>query len=209
MGVAVFVSAGTLDYWEAWVFLGVFGGSGLVTTVYLMRNDPRLLERRLHGGPAAEKETTQRVVMSIASIGFVAILVVSALDHRMHWSAVPGYAAIGGDVLVLLGWIGIIFVFRENPFTSAVIELAAEQRVISTGPYAVVRHPMYGFALIYLLGIPIALGSWWGLCVVVLMVPALVWRLLDEETFLAKSLQGYSEYRSNRLRKKAPASDRF
>jgi protein-S-isoprenylcysteine O-methyltransferase Ste14 len=195
MGALLFLPAGTLDYWQAWAFLAVWGALGLAVTVYLMKNDPKLLERRMHGGPTAEKETSQKIIMWIVSIGFVAILVVSALDHRLHWSSVPPDAAIAGDALVALGWLLIFFVFKENTFTSATIELAADQKVISTGPYAIVRHPMYSGALIYLLGIPIALGSWRGLFVVILMLPALVWRLFDEETFLAKNLPGYSEYR--------------
>ena len=107
----------------------------------------------------------------------------------------PPGAAIAGDVLVVLGFAIVFFVFRENSFTSATIEVAPHQEVISTGPYRVVRHPMYGGALVLLLGMPIALGSWWALSGVVLMMPAILWRLLAEEAFLAKSLPGYSAYR--------------
>jgi protein-S-isoprenylcysteine O-methyltransferase Ste14 len=122
------------------------------------------------------------------------LLVVPGLDHRFSWSDVPPAAAIAGDLLMLLGWIGIFFVFRENSFTSSTIELAADQRVISTGPYAIVRHPMYATALVMLLGIPISLGSWWGVLVVIAILPALIWRLLDEERFLADHLSGYVAY---------------
>ena len=108
----------------------------------------------------------------------------------------PPYVAIAGDALVVLGWLAIFFVFKENTFTSATVELAPDQRVISTGPYALVRHPMYAGALVMLLGIPIALGSWWGLLVIVAMMPALIWRLSDEEKFLAKNLPGYVEYQN-------------
>jgi protein-S-isoprenylcysteine O-methyltransferase Ste14 len=158
MGAVLFVSAWTFNYWQAWVFLSVFGLSSLAVTVYLMKNDPKLLERRMHGGPTAEKELSQKIIMSAASIGFAAILIVPALDHRWHWSAVPPYAVIAGNILIVLGWTIILFVFRENTFTSATIEVAADQRVVSTGPYAVVRHPMYSGSLLYFLGIPIALG---------------------------------------------------
>lgn len=195
MAVAIFVSAWSLDYWQAWVFLGVFEGLALVSIVYLVKSDPQLLERRIRGGPSAEKQPTQKIIMTFASVGFVAILVVSALDHRMHWSSVPLSAVVVGEALIVAGFVAVLFVFRENPFTSAVIESPEGQRVISTGPYALVRHPMYAAASIYLLGIPPALGSWWGLWAVVLFMPALIWRLLDEETFLARSLAGYSEYR--------------
>jgi protein-S-isoprenylcysteine O-methyltransferase Ste14 len=132
--------------------------------------------------------------MSITSLAFVGLLVLPAIDHRLRWSELSPGAAVAGDVLVLLGWLGIFFVFRENSFSSATIELAADQRVISTGPYAWVRHPMYAAALVMLLGIPIALGSWWGVLIVVAMLPVLIWRLLDEERFLVRNLPGYAEY---------------
>lgn len=195
MGALLFLPAWTLDYWQAWVFLATFGASASAITVYLMEKDRALLKRRVHAGPTAEQDTGQRIASSIASIGFVAILVVSALDHRARWSTAPAVAAIAGDVLVALGFAIVFLVFKENPFTSAVIEVAQEQKVISSGPYAVVRHPMYSGALVLLLGMPVALGSWWGLSGLVLMMPALLWRLLAEEAFLATSLSGYSAYR--------------
>jgi protein-S-isoprenylcysteine O-methyltransferase Ste14 len=108
----------------------------------------------------------------------------------------PPYVALAGDVLVVLGFLVVFFVFKENPFTSATIELAPDQQVISTGPYALVRHPMYAGALVMLLGMPLALGSWWGLLVIVAMMPALLWRLFDEEKFLSRNLPGYVEYQT-------------
>jgi protein-S-isoprenylcysteine O-methyltransferase Ste14 len=196
MAALLFIPAGTLDYWQAWTFLAVYFGSSLAITLYLMRNDPKLLERRMSGGPVAEKETTQKIIMTFASLGFIGLIVSSALDHRFAWSHMPPSMALAGDVLVLLGWLAIFFVFKENTFSSATIELAAGQKVISTGPYALVRHPMYAGALVMLFGLPIALGSWWGLLVVVGMMPALVWRLLDEEKFLARNLPGYVDYQN-------------
>jgi protein-S-isoprenylcysteine O-methyltransferase Ste14 len=196
MGALLFLPAWTLNYWQAWAFLALFGVSGLAITVYLMKKDPRLLERRMLGGPMAEKEASQKIIMSLASIGFVALLVVSALDHRLHRSTVPLYVAIAGDFLVTFGRVIIFCVFKVNTFASATIELAADQKVISTGPYAMVRHPMYTGSIIFILGVPIALGSWWGLLVSILIMPALIWRLFDEERFLAKNLAGYSEYQS-------------
>src|SRR5580700_11342703 len=106
----------------------------------------------------------------------------------------PPYVALAGDVLVVLGFLVVFFVFKENPFTSATIELAPDQQVISTGPYALVRHPMYAGALVMLVGIPISPGSWWGLLALAAMLPVLIWRLLDEEHFLTRNLPGYAEY---------------
>jgi protein-S-isoprenylcysteine O-methyltransferase Ste14 len=190
----LFIPAGTLDYWQAWTFLGVYSTASLAITLYLMKNDPKLLERRMRGGPAAEKEPTQKIIMLFASAGFIGLLIIPALDNRFGWSHMPPAVALVGDGLLALGWLAIFFVFKENSFTSATIELAPDQKVISTGPYALVRHPMYAGGLVMLAGIPIALGSWWGLLVLVATMPALVWRLLDEEKFLARNLPGYVEY---------------
>jgi protein-S-isoprenylcysteine O-methyltransferase Ste14 len=190
----LFIPAGTINYWQGWTFLGVYFAASLAITLYLMKNDPKLLERRMRGGPTAEKEPTQKVIMLLASVGFIGLLVVPALDHRFGWSHTPPAVALLGNGLLALGWLAIFFVFKENSFTSATIELAPDQKVISTGPYARVRHPMYAGALVMLAGIPIALGSWWGLLVLVATMPALIWRLLDEEKFLARNLPGYLEY---------------
>jgi protein-S-isoprenylcysteine O-methyltransferase Ste14 len=197
MAVVLFVTAGTLDYWQAWTFLAVYLASSLAITLYLMRTDPKLLARRMRGGPTAETEPKQKLIMALTSLGFVALIVLPALDHRFAWSRMPTYVAVAGDVLVALGFIAVLFVFKENSFSSATIELAPDQKVISTGPYALVRHPMYAGALVLLLGIPLALGSWWGLLIVAAMLPALIWRLIDEEDFLAKNLPGYVAYQTN------------
>jgi protein-S-isoprenylcysteine O-methyltransferase Ste14 len=196
MAALLFIPAWTPDYWQAWTFLAVYFASSLAITLYLIRKDPKLLARRMSGGPTAEKEPVQKVIMSLTSLGFIGLLVIPAFDHRFGWSHMPPYAALAGDALVAVGWLAIFFVFRENTFTSATIELAPDQRVISTGPYARVRHPMYAGALVMLLGIPIALGSKWGVLIIVAIIPALIWRLLDEEKFLASHLPGYVEYQS-------------
>jgi len=196
MAALLFLPAWTLDYWQAWAFLAVFGASALAITLYLMKWDPKLLERRAHAGPTAEKETSQKIIQSITAVGFCAALVVPALDHRFHWSTVPLYAAVAGDIFVAIGFLIIFAVYKENSFASAVIELAPEQKVISTGPYALIRHPMYVGGFIMFLGMAPSLGSWWGLFVLVLMTPALIWRLLDEEEFLTKNLAGYAAYRN-------------
>jgi protein-S-isoprenylcysteine O-methyltransferase Ste14 len=194
MAALLFIPAWTLAYWQAWTFLAVYFASSLAITLYLMKHDPKLLERRMSGGATAEKEPIQKVIMFFASLGFVGLIVFPALDHRFAWSHMPSYAALAGDVLVVLGFLAIFFVFKANTFTAATIELAPDQKVISTGPYALVRHPMYGGALVMLVGIPISLGSWWGLLVIVAMLPVLMWRLFDEEKFLARQLPGYVDY---------------
>jgi protein-S-isoprenylcysteine O-methyltransferase Ste14 len=194
MGLLLFVTAGTTRYRQAWVYLAIFMGASLLTSLYLVRKDPALLQRRMRGGPMAEKEPTQKVIMLLASIGFTALLVVPALDYRFGWSSVPVLLEIAGDILVAIGFYFIFLVYKENSFASATIGLAENQRVISTGPYALVRHPMYASAFLYLIGTPLALGSYWGLLALAFMAPVLIWRLLDEERFLKKNLPGYEEY---------------
>ena len=196
MGLLIFLPAGTAQYWQAWSFLTVFFGASLLITLYLMKNDPALLKRRLRGGPTAEKEKTQKIIMSFTTIGFIALLVVPALDHRFMWSSVPFYLVVAGDILTALGFYIVFLAYRENTFTSATIEVACSQKVISTGPYAIVRHPMYGGSLLYLLGMPLALGSYWGLLALTGTMPFLIWRLFDEERFLCRNLPGYTDYRA-------------
>src|ERR1700732_3341887 len=183
MAALLFLPAWTLGYWRAWAFLAVFGASALAITLYLLTKDSKLLERRGCAGPTTGKETSQKIAQTIASIGFAAILIVSALDHRFAWTSLPLYISLVGDALVAIGFLIIFIVCRENTFASATIELAPDQKVVSSGLYALVRHPMYMGALFLLVGIPLSLGSWWGLFVIALMMPALIWRLLDEEKF--------------------------
>jgi protein-S-isoprenylcysteine O-methyltransferase Ste14 len=194
LAVALMAPAWTLRYWQAWVYLAVFIGSSALITVYLWKQDPKLLERRVRAGPGAEKEARQNWIQTFASIAFLGQMVLPSLDHRLGWSRVPLFLVIMGDALVLLGFVVVFLVFRENSFTSATIEVAPDQQVISTGPYAIVRHPMYSGALIMLLGTPIALGSWWGLAAFPPMLAAIVARLLDEERLLAIDLAGYRDY---------------
>jgi protein-S-isoprenylcysteine O-methyltransferase Ste14 len=194
MGLLVFVPAGSLRYWQAWLYLAVFFAAATLVTLDLMERDPALLQRRMRGGPTAEKEPAQRIIMSFASLGFVSLLVVPGLDRRFGWSHVPVSVVLAGDVLIGVGFFLVSRVYRANPFTFATVEVTEDQRVVTTGPYALVRHPMYAFSSAYLVGTPLALGSWWGLAGVAVMLPFLIWRLLDEERLLARRLPGYREY---------------
>jgi protein-S-isoprenylcysteine O-methyltransferase Ste14 len=195
MGLVLFGPAGTLHWLEGWVFLFIFLAASLGITLDLMKRDPRLLERRLQAGALAEKKIKQKIIQSLASLAFVSTLVVPALDHRFGWSHVALPVNVLGDGLVCLGFLIVFFVFRENTFASATVDVEAEQKVIDTGPYAWVRHPMYAGALVLLVGIPLGLGSYVGLLTVVPMLAVIVFRLLDEETLLVKELPGYDAYR--------------
>jgi protein-S-isoprenylcysteine O-methyltransferase Ste14 len=194
LALFVFLPAGTLDYWEGWLFSAVFMACVLAITLYLAVKDPQLLERRMNAGPGAEKEPTQKVIMIGVLLAFMAMPVLSALDHRFGGSNVPASVVIFGDMLIVLANVGFYLVLRENTYGAATIQVAEGQRVISTGPYAVVRHPMYSWALLMMLGIPLALGSWWALLIALASVAGIVARLLDEEQFLAGNLAGYSDY---------------
>jgi protein-S-isoprenylcysteine O-methyltransferase Ste14 len=197
MGALIFAAAGTLGYWQAWLFLACYFAASLVVSLWLMRNDPALLERRMRGGPFAEGERSQKIIMTITSLGFIAGLVVPGLDRRFGWSDMPDAIVILGAILHLVGWFGILAVFRANTYAAATIRVETGQKVISTGPYAIVRHPMYATALLMILAIPVALGSWWGLLVFVALLPALTWRLIDEERVLRRDLAGYADYCRN------------
>jgi protein-S-isoprenylcysteine O-methyltransferase Ste14 len=175
MAFLLFVPAGTIHYWQAWVYLAIFTGASALITLDLLRRDRALLERRMSGGPTAEKRPAQKLIMLCTSIGFIALLVVPAFDHRFGWSVVPLGVVVAGDILVAIGFYLISVVYRENTFTSATIEVGQNQTVISTGPYAIVRHPLYASAFLYLLGTPLALGSYWGLVPIAAMMPFLIW----------------------------------
>jgi protein-S-isoprenylcysteine O-methyltransferase Ste14 len=204
IGLLLFVPAGTIRYWQGWIYLAIVVGAALVTMLDLLARDPALLERRMVGGPTAEKRPVQKVIMIGASAAFIAMVLVPAFDYRFGWSHVPLGIVIGGDLLVLLGFAFVFLVYRANTYTSATIEVAANQTVISTGPYGLVRHPMYGSVTLYVLGTPLALGSWWGLVAAALMVPVLVWRLSDEERMLAAQLPGYTDYQQRVRRRLVP-----
>jgi protein-S-isoprenylcysteine O-methyltransferase Ste14 len=196
LGAALFASAGTFDYGQAWTFLAVFAVATVAITAFLAVRDPALLERRVHAGPIAETRRVQQLIQAVAAVAFLAVFIIAGLDHRAGWSRVPAGVVVAGDVGVALG-LGVVFlVFRANSYTSAVIEVARDQQLVTTGPYAVVRHPMYAGALAMMVAVPPALGSWWALVAVPPLVAAIVWRLLDEERLLLASLPGYSEYRA-------------
>jgi protein-S-isoprenylcysteine O-methyltransferase Ste14 len=194
MAALLFVPAGTLRYWQAWVFLAVFVSASALITVYLAIHDPGLLERRMRGGPAAEKEVSQKVIMSLAMAGFLGLLVIPAFDQRFGWSHVPAYVSVIGNALVATGFVFVFLVLKVNTYSASTIQVAEDQKVISTGPYAFIRHPMYAGSFPILIGTPLALGSWCGLYALIVFVPALLWRLLDEERFLRRNLPGYTEY---------------
>lgn len=191
----IFVPAWTLDYWQGWVFFATLGISTSVPTVYIAIHDPKLFERRVNMGPAAEKTRTQKILTTIGMPVFVLAFVVMVFDHRFRWSpAVPAWVSIAGDILIVLGLYVYYLVTKENSYAGATVDVVEGQTVCSTGLYGFLRHPMYAGALLVFLGAPLALGSWWGLLVAPVAAAGFGWRLLDEEKVLINELPGYAEY---------------
>ncbi len=192
--VLLFAPAGTLNYWQAWVFIAVFTTVSTVPTVYLSRRNPAALQRRMHAGPRAEDRTAQKIIITASFLDMFVIMAFSALDHRFGWSSVPSWVSLLGDVAVAVGLGLAMLVVVQNAYAAATVTVEAGQPVVSTGVYRFVRHPMYVGDVIMMAGMPLALGSYWGLLFVVPGVGVLVWRILDEEKLLDEDLPGYREY---------------
>ncbi|MBN1225037.1 MAG: isoprenylcysteine carboxylmethyltransferase family protein [Candidatus Aminicenantes bacterium] len=186
-----FLPAGTFAYWEAWLYSAILFFAMFLVLLYLLKNDPELLERRMK---TREKEAEQKLIIKISSLYFLLAFLLPGFDKRFGWSHVPVVLVIAADVLVLLGYGMFFLVLRENSYASRIIQVESEQRVISSGPYSLVRHPMYlGIMLMYSLS-PLALGSYWALIPSLLILPILVARILNEERVLGRELEGYQEY---------------
>lgn len=194
LAAAIFISAGTLRFWQGWLWLIVFGGWVIFISFYFLAKDPRLVERRTRVGPVAEQRTSQKVIQAFTGLCFVLILVIPGLDYRWGGASVPTWLVLVAEVLVFAGMALIYRVMQVNSFLASTIQVEGEQKVITTGPYAVVRHPMYSSALLMLFATPIALASWWGLLPAVGLAIGIVFRLLDEEQLLRVELAGYNEY---------------
>ncbi len=191
----IFLPAGSLRFWQGWLFSIVFLASVVPLTFYFLKHDPHLIENRLEAGPSAEQERSQKILQAFTGTLAAILVIVPGLDHRFHWSSVPAPVVMLADALVVLGFLNLFRVFRENSFAASTIKVEAQQQVISTGPYRLVRHPMYAGGALLLLATPLALGSLWGLPVAVAITAAIVVRLLDEERYLSANLSGYDAYR--------------
>ena len=192
----IFTLAGTLRYWQGWLFLVVFIGSSAALGIYFIKHDPALIERRMHGGPTAEKEASQKIIIALLMIGMLLMIVLPPLDYRWHWSAAPAWLAILANVGIVASFFVFFMVMKQNSYAAATVRVEAEQPLISTGLYGVVRHPMYSGALLLMSCMPLALGSSWRLLLLLLLptLPMLAWRLLDEERVLKRDLPGYADY---------------
>lgn len=194
MGILIFMPAWTANYLQAWLYLLTFAVSTALITIYLFKNDPNLLKRRLNAGSTAEKEKSQKTIQSMASVFFCLIYIIAGFDYRFRWSNISIYISLLANIFVILGFFIVFLVFKENSYTSAIIEVDKDQKVISTGMYAIVRHPMYSGAILMLVFSAVALGSYWALLSVIALTLTIIARLLHEEKFLSKNLSGYEEY---------------
>jgi protein-S-isoprenylcysteine O-methyltransferase Ste14 len=191
MLVMFFVPAGTFSYWEAWVYLTVILVFMFSFLIYILKNDPELMERRMR---TKEKETKQKLIVRLLFLCFLFTFLLPGFDKRFEWSHVPVEAVIFADIIVLLGYSMIFLAMRENSYASRIIEVEKGQKIISSGPYAIVRHPMYlGESLLLLLS-PLALGSYWAIIPALFIIPILVARIRNEEQILERELKGYQEY---------------
>jgi len=201
LAAVLFVPAGSLRFWQGWLYGFVFIAATAVFSVYFLKHDPRLIERRMRVGPLAEQRPSQKIIMAITLIGFVALLVLPGLDYRWHCSNVPRWLVLLANAGVALSFAILFIVLKQNSYAASTITVEADQPVVSTGLYAIVRHPLYSGALLLLGLTPLALGSYWTMLVIPLLFPVLVWRLLDEEHFLKQNLPGYAQYcRATRFR---------
>lgn len=194
MGVTLFVPYGGLNYTLAWLYLAIFTISIVCITLYLFLFDKRLLKRRLSAGPFSEKRIIQKIIQSIAGLAFLGIFVLSAFDYKNKWTRVPLGFSYLSDLFCLLGFVWLFFVFKQNTYLSSTIEVQEKQQVISTGLYGFVRHPMYTGSLTLLVFTPIALGSYYGLFFVFILVVGIAYRAVDEEKELKQNLIGYKKY---------------
>jgi protein-S-isoprenylcysteine O-methyltransferase Ste14 len=196
LGVAViggifFLPAGTLRYWQAWLFMATVFIPMILATAYFLRHDPEVLERRMK---AREERDRQKTVQKLGAVIWLGVFILPGLDHRFEWSSVPAPLVIVSALLVLAGYVFVFFTLRENRFASRTIRVEEGQTVITTGPYALVRHPMYLGVLAMFLFSPLALGSYWALIPALFMPVFLALRILDEEKALGEELPGYREY---------------
>ena len=190
-GLFLFLPAGSLLFWEAWIYAVVLFVPLVATMLYLVKYDPGLLERRLRFG---EKVAKQKMIVRLSQLPFIIGFLIPGLDYRFNWSDISPILVVIANIMVFLGYWWVYLVFRENSYTSRIIEVEKGQKVISTGPYSIVRHPMYLGMTIMNLFTPLALGSWWGMTVFIFIPVVFIFRILNEEYILRKDLPGYEEY---------------
>ncbi|VVB66716.1 Phospholipid methyltransferase [Candidatus Gugararchaeum adminiculabundum] len=191
LALMFFLPAGTLDYWQAWAYCAVLFIPMIFVIAYFLKYDQALLERRMM---YKEKEAKQKSIIKMSYIFFIFGFLLPGFDHRYGWSHIPPEISIAADVFIFLGYMLIFLTFKENSYASRIIQVEKNQKVISTGPYAIVRHPMYVGALAMWVLSPIALGSLIAFILFLPVIAIIILRIFNEEDLLRKQLPGYNEY---------------
>ena len=192
VGVLVFLPAGTLDYWQGWMFVGVLFVPMFAAGIVLMFRKPELLRKRLE---AKEEEKEQKWVVALSGMIFIAMFVVAGLNRRYMWWMLPNWAVYAATGLFLVGYLLYAEVLRENVWLSRTIEVQEHQKVVDTGLYGIVRHPMYAATLLLFLSMPLVLGSLWAFAIMLFYIPVISKRIRNEEKVLEEGLEGYREYK--------------
>jgi protein-S-isoprenylcysteine O-methyltransferase Ste14 len=188
----LFIPAGSIKFWNAWLFMGVLFTPMLFVITYLIIRDPELLYKRMNTN---EKEKTQKNVVLLTSIVFLSAFIIAGLDYRFKWSSVPFLLAILSSLLVLIGYILFFMVMRQNTYASRVVEIQEKQKVIDSGLYGIIRHPMYFAAILMFMFMPLVLGSFYALFPLLIFPFQMSTRMKNEEEILEKGLDGYIEYK--------------
>jgi protein-S-isoprenylcysteine O-methyltransferase Ste14 len=191
VGVLILLPAGTWNFWQVYVFFALIVTLALLAVIYFLRHDRELLERRMQ---LREREQRQKMLMTVMGISTLAIYMIPGFDRRFGWSDISLYLVLSADLIAVGSYLFMLYVFKVNRFASRTIGVEAAQQVIDTGPYRLVRHPLYTGAMLMFLATPIALGSWWGLVAVAIIPYCLVARIHNEEAVLQRELPGYSDY---------------
>ena len=193
VGVLLFLPAGTFVYPNAWLFIGLLFGPMLILGTVLLFKAPKLLEKRLS---AKEKEKTQRSVVALSGLLFLIGFIVAGLDFHFGWSRVPIWLVIVASAVLLISYALYAEVMRENAYLSRTVEVQENQKVVDTGLYGIVRHPMYAVTVWLFLSIPLVLGSFWALLCFAPYIAVIAVRIRNEEKVLEKGLDGYTEYKT-------------
>ena len=192
MGLILFLPAGTWNYFNGWIFLALLFIPMLVLGIVLFVKAPALLEKRLQ---SKEKENTQKGVVAASALMFLGAFVLAGLDFRFGWTPVPKWLVLVAAVILLASYAMYAEVMRENAYLSRTVEVQENQKVVDTGLYGVIRHPMYTATIFLFLAIPLVLGSWISFVIMLLYPAAIVARIGNEEKVLEEGLQGYAEYK--------------
>ena len=192
IGLFLFLPAGTLDFWQAWLFIGVLFVPMFFAGIVLMFRQPELLRKRLD---AKEQQQEQKWVVALSGLMFIAVFVVAGLNRRFGWFLLPDWAVYIATAIFLVAYAMYAEVMRENVWLSRTVEVQENQQVVSTGLYGIVRHPMYAATLLLFLSMPLVLASPWSFVIMLIYIPIIALRIRNEEQVLERELKGYTEYK--------------